>query len=274
MVRLVKIAVEVMSVLKQLKEIKAIAIYGGVARGFVDKYSDVDIICLCSKIPDKKKRVNKIKSLKNSLIKEGLGLLEFEERSDYFTLKNTNIGIYYILIHEYKKLVHNFKNSKKLTKAEFSNVLAHIYYTKVLYDPQKFLQNLKNGIPSPNIKTVNYFTAQLNKTCYKADWPYGDKIYVESQRKNPISLNARFTELLDAYLISLFTLNGQYYTGPKWIREDIKNFKIKPKNCLQRIETVAYLGNSKKNIKRKLKTLTSLVKDLNLSEHSVYYPCN
>lgn len=262
MEKLIEIAREVASALKQLKEIKAIAIYGGVARGFVDKYSDIDIICLCSKIPDKKKRANKIKLLKNSLIKEGLGLPEFEKKSDYFTLKNTNIGIYYILIHEYKKLVYKFKNSR-LTKAEFSNVLVHIYYTKVLYDPQKYLQNLKNGIPLPNIETIKYFIAQLNKTCYKAEWPYGDKIYVESYRKNPVSVNIGFVELLDAYLISLFTLNGRYYIGSKWIREDIKNFKIKPKKCLKRIETIAYLGNSKKNIKRKLKILASLVEDLN-----------
>lgn len=263
MEKLIEIAREVASALKQLKEIKAIAIYGSVARGSVDKYSDIDIICLCNKISNKKTRVSKIKLLKESLINEGLGLPEFEKKTDYFTLKNTNIGIYYILIREYKKLVYKFKNSKRLTKAEFLNVVAHIYYTKILYDPQKLFQNLKNDIPPPDIKTIKYFIAQLNKTCYKAEWPYGDKIYVETCRENPVSINTKFTELLDAYLISLFTLNGRYYIGPKWIREDIKDFRIKPKNCLKKIETIAYLGNSKKNIKRKLKILTSLVKELN-----------
>ena len=54
--KLMKNIKEIVKVLKEFKEVKAISLTGGIISGYFDKYSDLDIYCLVTKLPDIKKR--------------------------------------------------------------------------------------------------------------------------------------------------------------------------------------------------------------------------
>ncbi len=56
----IKTAKEIISKIKELKEVNSVVIYGSLAKGIFDKYPDIDILCFCKKISNNKKRVNKV----------------------------------------------------------------------------------------------------------------------------------------------------------------------------------------------------------------------
>ncbi len=58
-----KIAREFVDKLINLKGVKAIVVYGSIAKGFFDVHSDIDILCICSKIPNYEERRRKILKL-------------------------------------------------------------------------------------------------------------------------------------------------------------------------------------------------------------------
>ena len=55
----INISKKVASKLKELEGVKAVSIYGSIAKGIFDKYSDIDIMCFCEKIPNEGKRIEK-----------------------------------------------------------------------------------------------------------------------------------------------------------------------------------------------------------------------
>jgi len=260
--KLIKIAKETAQVLKQINEVKAIALQGNLARGFADKYTDIDLICLCEKIPPRKIREKILEKLGIEKFVNGELPEEITERSEYFYYKGIRTSTYWIKLKDYEDFIKRFRLNK-LSKEEFANVVSHIYYTKILYDPAKVFIGLKKKIPKPNKKIIRHFLYYLNRAVYGGRWPHGEKIKFEKARQNYLSLNSEFLKLIDYYLIIIFTLNGEYYLFPKWLSASLKRMKIKPKNLDKRLQQLAYLGNDKKSINKKIKVLTLLVDDLN-----------
>ena len=141
--------------------------------------------------------------------------------------------------------------------------MAHVYYTKIAYDSKKVLYNLKKKIPRPKKENVKHFLQKLNRVVYESEWPYGEKIKFESARKNYLSVNAQILEFVNYYLICLFALNREFYTGPKWLSAHLNKFRIKPKNCINKLNQLGYLGNDGESVNKKMNILKYLVDDLN-----------
>lgn len=262
MEKLIKIGKEVAEKLKQLKEVKAIAFYGAVASGFADKWSDIDIVCICNKIPSIKRREKLLKELENiELIKD---LPEnYQKHMDFFVYKNIEITIEYKIWQNYKDILGKFKKGASLPWEKISDAINHVYYARSIYDPNKKFKELKEGIPKPNIKGegIKWLIDLLNRTFYGNRGPWGDRVEKAIKRRNPIALNKEFTELIDAFVIYLYAINKEYYTTAKWLPQYIKKFKIKPKNCIKRLERISLLGNRPKELKEKIKIFKSLVED-------------
>lgn len=256
-------AKKVAQTLKQINGIKAIALQGNLAKGFVDKYSDIDLICLYEKLPSSKARRKVIEKLNIEKFVNKELPKQFTDKSEYFYFNGLRVSTYWIKQEDYEKSIKNFC-LYKTTKNEFQNIISHIYYTKILYDPAEKFANLKKQIPKPRKGIIKYSMYHLNKVVYGGEWPHGEKINFERKRKNYIAINSEFIELIEHYLIIIFTLNGEYYTFPKWLPSLLKKMKTKPKNLIKRLNQLVYLGNDDKSINKKMKILTFLVNDLNI----------
>ncbi len=103
---LIKLAKKITKELKKLKEIKAIAVYGSVALGYNDKFSDLDMVAFCDKIPKKKDREKVLKGIVN--FHKG-----YSESVDSFDIDDVkNCGIFYKEINDIKDLLKTFKEKK------------------------------------------------------------------------------------------------------------------------------------------------------------------
>lgn len=87
MAEFIEIAKEIMVVLKNLKEVKAIAVGGGIVSGYPDRYSDVDIYCLSTRLPDIKNRKALLNKLKLERIKEQYSRKDWHFGQDLFSIK-------------------------------------------------------------------------------------------------------------------------------------------------------------------------------------------
>lgn len=255
----IKLAKEVTNTIKPLKEIKSISIYGAVALGFQDKYSDIDLVALCDEIPKIEKRKKILDRLKNTRF------IDIPNKSgmDYFVYKETDISIEYKKIKEFERLIREFKKGEIIFE-QFSTVISKFYFGKSLYDPKGIFRRLKKKVPKPKfnigiIGLVDY----LNKTCNGDVGPIGDRLKKAIERKNLINIHLEFSSLINAIIIVLYTLNGFYYLTPKWVPSYIKKMKLKPKNTEKKLNELSRLGNSPSLINKKRRILKSLVEDLN-----------
>jgi len=257
--KLITLAKEIIRTISPLKEIKAMGIYGAVALGFEDKFSDIDLVALYDKSPSIKKREILLKKLQGIKFIDDL---PDKKAMDYFNYKNKEVTISYKNIKKFEKIIKNF-NKGKFIWQEVREVIGRIHLGKIIYDPKDKFKNLKNQIKKPKISKKLWPLDHLNRTCYGNRGPWGDRLKTAIERKNEIAIHNEFNELITSFIISLYTLNGLYYTTPKWIFKHLKQMKLKPKNTEKRLRKLAILGNTFKNIKKKRKILKLLTNDLN-----------
>jgi predicted nucleotidyltransferase len=96
--RSIKVTKEIVSVLKDLKEVKAIAIGGGSVIGYPDKYSDIDIYCFSTKLPNLGVRKKLLSRLELDRFKGQDSNPKFSWSIDLFFYKGKAVGVEYIEI--------------------------------------------------------------------------------------------------------------------------------------------------------------------------------
>ena len=77
-------------------------------------------------------------------------------------------------------------------------------------------------------------------------------------------MNYRFPLLLEKYVNIIFALNKRYFSDLKWIDKYLLKFKVKPKKSLYYIRKISELGNTKKELRKKIKLFKKMVKELAL----------
>lgn len=242
---LIKKSFPVIENLKKLKNVKAIALYGSVGKGYADKFSDVDIVCFCDKIPDKNQRKKFYKRI--SLYERTVG--------DIDTLKfnGITIGIYYREVGDIDAKVRQmFSEKLGWFERDISIILSDI---KIIHDPEKIIKKWKQKIKRyPQwLKKEN-----VNKLCL-VQTGFED-ILKGLRRKNFFLVDTGVQRCLDTLFHVLYALNGKYYSSPKWIFQDIKKFKVLPKNCINRIRKIMKLNN-RDELDKKVKMINLLFLD-------------
>lgn len=254
--KLTKIGKEIATELKNIKEIEAIAFYGSLASGFADKYSDIDIICVCNKMIPTKTRSRilnelKIKNLKNKIIGE-IG-------QDTFNYEGKNVGIVYLTKNHIENWLDSVKKRGRLDR-EDSLMYAEIYSTKEIFD--------KNNLFVKYRKEVRRY---IKKDMLKWFWPalhdfikYEGGLKEAKLRKNKIWIYGRMTINLRWFFDCLYIVNNEYYHDGrlKWAFKEIETFRYKPRNCINRLEKIMVLGNEGKELNQKIRIFKQLIKDL------------
>ncbi len=248
--KLTEIGKEIANKLGVLPEIKAIAIYGGIAEGYADRYSDIDLICYCTKAPSIQKR------------KQVLGITKIKQLTghpdtDVIQYKNTTPNIFYC---EFIPLIKEWvKDALRNGKLYNPFLISHVLNTKSLYDPDKLLAGWKAKL-KPILKK-HIIWAKRNSIS-KLEHEFF-QIDIAIKRENLICINQKIAKVIDLFLTALYALNEQPFMSSNWASKRIKDFKIKPKNCVKRLKAILKMGNSPKDLEKKLILLKKLTKDLN-----------
>lgn len=237
-----RIAKKIASKLTEIKDVKAVGIYGSFAKGYADKFTnDVDLVVFCERIPEKEKRDDKLKELDAKIL-----------RNDVFLYEEVEITIFYKTIEDANRWIKSFRNWEG-----FGNDIA------------VFIENMipvsdAGGIIG-KLKKDSTYTDKLRKKIFEQRF-YAlsrAKFLLENplKRNNAIFISQKLNESFAAYCNLLYSLNKKYFSDTKWINRDLENFRLKPKNCFERLEEFSLLGCGKRGIRRKMEILKSLAEE-------------
>lgn len=252
----IKLGDEIANVLKNLKGVKAIAFYGAIASGFADKYSDIDLMCLCDKAPSPNERKLFWEDFVDYIGAKGI--------VDVFRYKNENFGVEFREIHRLNETIASIGKKGFIAKDDDS-VVGWISGAKIVWDPKQVYANLKQKLkkyekkPKWLIKILWNLLIDFDKE----NWPEGSGIRQAILRKNYIWIGRLMQVYLDRFLVCLYDLNGKFYTDfkQKWAYKEINTFKYKPKNCVKKLEQIYLLGNDLGSARKKIKLFSELIKD-------------
>ncbi len=248
--KLITITEKVVRIIKKEKDIKAICLFGSVARGFVDRFSkDVDILVLVGEIPSKKemeKIVKKIEGARIEIVSTKFHIIRFELDKFYVDLQ-------FFKFSEIKKSINNF------LKGEIWEYWpALINECKIIWDPRGLIKGLK--------KKLKPYPKKIKKKIIEDRVSNFGKFYEYMKRSIPredkFFIYEKFYYALKDFVFVLFTLNEEYFDQLKWLNKRIEKLKIKPKNTYQRLLSIINLDFSKKSNEKKLKIFEELVNEL------------
>lgn len=249
---LIGIGKEVTDILKNIKEIKAIAFHGAVAEGFADKYSDIDIVFFCDKIPIKKVK-NIFKEFQDFRMSRKMG----DEIIFVLCYKKRYIGLHFFTISSIEKYIKTMQTRGYYDFRKDSIFVGRVLNTKCIYDPKNLIKKwkkksrkiLKKYLP----EAIKFFIPFLKDQ---------SELSIIIKRKNWLFENLRIAQFIEWFLVCLYALNGEPYYISKWAFKKIPTFKYKPKNCVKKLEQISLLGNDPKDLKKKINIFKDLIKDM------------
>jgi len=217
---------KVVNVLKKLKDVKAIGLYGSIAMGFADEYTrDFDMIVFCDKFPNKKVREKILKSV----VKKWHSAYTVWEFIDVFdTEKHKDCIIQYRKVNQFEDKIKNFK--EKLWFDEELSVF--VIYTKSLYDPKGLLKKWKR-ITKKYPDWFRRHTLGLLTGIFR--FTRSDTIKKELKRGDINFLNDRVANVKNMLDGVVFALNKTYYY-PKWAFKFYPKFKLLPKDFISKLD--------------------------------------
>jgi hypothetical protein len=261
--KLVPIANKVGKITYGLPGVQAVAIYGSIAQGFADVHSDINMIAICSKVPDAQKRRKAYENAFEWIVYRNDTLPEWRTRTqDFFFVEGKHIAIVYKELKSLSQFTSDITVDTHLSREVFREAISYVYNTKVIKDPNKLFAKLKKQIPPATPQLLRYFLPDLENISLTNGWPYSSFSQAIA-RKNYIYIDDLIDHELDNFLVSLHAINCMHYVSIKWAHKSIRELKLKPKATLKRVQKIALLGNSNKELKNKVNLLQSLVADLN-----------
>lgn len=245
-----KEATKVVNALKKLKSVKAIGLYGSIAMGFADKYTeDMDFIVLCDKIPNVKDRERTLKPI----IKKWYPAYDVWKFIDVFDIKERKeCTVFYRTLDEFENYVKRFKEKNRLE----GEVTTFIIYGKSLYDPKGFLKKWKSmtrRYPEwlrRNI--VGLLTGVFRFT-------RSGVIEKELKRKNISYINDRIATIKNMLDEVVFALN-KTYSCPKWAFKFYPKLKLLPKDFFKKMNRFNSIEGI--SLKEKIKIIDHLAYEI------------
>jgi predicted nucleotidyltransferase len=258
-----KIGRDVAKAIRDVPGVVAVAAYGSVAEGHVDKFSDINLVAICSKIPKPESRKKVLqKSYEWIVFKNDIVPKWRTAAQDFFFVNGEHVDVTYKSKKYFDTIADSVSKNHRISREIFREIMIYVYNTHILYDPLKVINKIRNNLPKATPQMVRYFLPDLNKLTTKGSWP-NNALNHAILDKNYLYINNLLDLELENFIISLYVLNKKHYTSPKWAMYSIKEFKFKPKSTFKRLQEVALLGNKQVDLKRKINLMQSLTADLN-----------
>ena len=250
---------EILKVFREDKNILVAGYVGSVSKGYADKYSDLDIVCITKKDPDYPTIKKKLHFLCTDIetFKDG------KKMNYHFDYHGTVATIGFKKLSQINETIKNFNNSSfdlQVYKKLYIN-----FDHKLVFGDKKIIKKIQKQIPK---KVPDEVIREGFEKLYK--WVVNNvrkngRLDSERKRKNWISVNYRLNRTMEWVIQLIYLINGIPFQEVRWIYKEIPKMKIKPKNCIAKLDKISKLEGGKKGTKKKILLLRSLVLDLDKS---------
>jgi len=258
-----KIARKIGNIIYKIPGVSAVAIYGSIAEGHADKHSDINLIAICSAIPNPEKRREFLeKKFEWIVFKNDIVPKWRTQTQDFFFVDGKHVDVLYKKYSALANVTGDIESDNYMSREIFREAVSYIFNTKIIKDPKKIFAKLRKKIPSATPQLLKYFLPSLEHVSLKNGWPYTD-FQQAIERENYFYIDSMLELQLENFLICLHAINKRHYTSPKWAIKSVRELKLKPKATLSRIQRISRLGNSPADLKKKINLFESLVSDFN-----------
>jgi predicted nucleotidyltransferase len=231
---------KVVKLLQKLKEVKAITLFGSLARGYVDEFThDFDMVAFAREIPEESKR----KDVLNKVVKNWR-FYNTRLIQDAFDLNSlTGCTIHWVKIKDAEEWINDFKEGLK----PYPRLVPHpwlidfVIYGKILHDPLKLIEKWKEEFKEYPEWLKRNECSLLNEIFRFTRSKFIER---ELKRNNLIFLENKFSQVKNMIIRVVYALNEVYWcmTAEKWFFKEAKSFKLLPENFIERMEGLSKLS--------------------------------
>jgi predicted nucleotidyltransferase len=228
--------------IESVKDIRAMAIGGSVARGYADEYSDLEILIFWEILPSEDTRKLIIKELGAEFFRP----YNHESGEDNLTIKGFRIDLWHISLQAEEEIIKTVMNDFKIDFGSSNAIdtiraciplygedIINIWKTKVTEYPKEIMvQSIKEVLETIDISQIDLYLYRNNMTI----------------------LYEQIINLQKKIFLILLALNKEFFPTYKWMYKAFKNFIIKPKNIEQRFIN-AFESSPKEALKDTIKIL-------------------
>ena len=254
---LVKKGEQIGKSLINISVIKIILLEGSTVLGYGDKNSDIDLVVLVDKYPSIEIIEKRLKLFTDDIqiVESNKAWLQIQ-----FFYENTEINIGFGRYNKFKEDVKKMTNNPHnyLLFIYQKHILNWIMNAKIIYDKENILRIKKEIKLSQKGKKniISRYYKELERTLFSSN----SSLEIELKRNNYIFLQYLISKSVEQIIEIIYILNNKLYKYPKWALRELQTFKKKPKSCENIIQQISILGNSKKEICKKITLFKLLMK--------------
>jgi len=251
--------------LAQWNSIRVIGLSGG-DRSFPEPGGgDIDIFVYCTEIPTGSERQELLKSLRGGIEQIEIGKLTSGHwgQADCLSMAGVETWLLYFTVAEARLELEEILAGKRLGR------LDSYYYPigrcamwktmRVFYDPDGILASFKQRLAEyPQELALAAIDHHLNALDDVED------LERAVGREDVFFFHFALDLALDHFLQALFALNREYFPSRKRSEIYLRGFKIKPRDCEQRLRQVVTLGGNAETLEQSYGIWNRLVRDLRL----------
>lgn len=230
-------SIELLDFYQNFSQVKAIAIGGSSSAKTSDVASDVDVYVFTTSSIPIEERENFVKKISS---KYEVGGEYFGSGDEYWVDNLENqFDVMFWDVNWFENVVENTWVKHYPSNGYSTAFLYTLNICEIVYDPENWLQGLKNKInteyPEELQKNIIHRNMMLLKD--KPFASYYEQIEKAFKRNDIVSVNHRISAFLASYFDIIFALNRLLHPGEKrLIKYAQKNCKVLPKNFEENLE--------------------------------------
>ena len=241
--------------LSGLNEVRCIVLSGSIARGYWDKYCDVDLGVLCDALPGRESRLAALAGIRDE---EATPFLSTEVAEGFYDTRGHWVDVHYTLVSEWQNAVEECSGAQGPVEPWTMETFQNVHYAVPVYDPQAIAHELRKG--------AQVYPSSLRT--FDAVEYFGEMCQSLKQLDDNESLLGELAYLLSTpgIIFPLFRCLGAlndclYFAG--WQMEFyVDKFLIAPPRCTERLRSVYGATLDRVGRQQRREQLESLICDL------------
>lgn len=255
-----KIIRKIAKSLEKAEFTESMVVIGSLCTSHFDKYSDIDTVITTNKEISSKEVLPLISNFKYKQI-------TLDEKFPYridIEIEDIEIMLFFLLN---RWIVSDFLDKyNKLKEHEIDKQANFIRWKRaiILFDKKKQIKkNTKKIVELPKKMKEFIIHERLHKLNYYLFLSDG-AINIERKRKNYLEVQNLLADIVKMMYEIVYALNNRIVIERKWAPKESTKFKKKPKNFPNKLIKIGKLGNTSKEINKKINLLRNETKEINV----------
>jgi predicted nucleotidyltransferase len=246
---LIKEAQPVIEKLKEFREIKAIAFYGAIGYGYADELSDIDLVIFVTKRPN----IEKSKQFFRDL---GIKIPSKSPFAAGFVWRNREWTIWMETLDNMKNYSDLFsKKDSTFLRQNIEQIIANfLFRSVVVWDSSDLIKKWKRKFSKYPLWLKKNNFEQLQLVANRIG-----KLIHSAKRGNQIVAFDSINIIITLFTQIIYALNDAFYPSTQWSFREIEHLKIKPKDCLKRMNSIT---SFEEPVSKKIKLIQEMFNEL------------